>query len=64
MMLKKYKRVRNLYLRYGDPKFVLFASFSFAAKNQGWTDDEIREVIHNANDHEYKNLFNILKKYC
>ena len=64
VIIRKQKKVRNLYLRYGDPAFVLFASFSFAAKNQGWSDEEIKEVILDAKGGGYRHLFFTLKKWC
>jgi len=39
------KKVKNLYLRKGEHKFILQSIFICRAKSQKWTNEEINEVI-------------------
>lgn len=57
------KKIRNLYLRYGDPPFVILSSFANAAQNQGWSSAEVKEIISEIHRHNYEYLFKTLKKY-
>lgn len=63
-MQDKNRNLRNLYLRYGDPRFVLKASFIFAAQNQKWSKDEIDEVLQAIEQKNYDEFYRALKMYC
>lgn len=60
--MKRIKRV-SVELEYGANAYALLAAWKRAAKKQGWTPSEIREVIDEAKEGLYDDLFDVLTFY-
>lgn len=60
--MKRIKRV-SVELEYGINAYELIARWKRAAKKQGWTPIEIREVIEEARESDYDHLFETLTFY-
>ncbi|WP_347454344.1 hypothetical protein ABEF83_09155 [Acinetobacter thermotolerans] len=57
------KRVRNLYIKYGENPFVLLSKFIYAAHRQKWSKEEIERVISAAKKGNYIALIRILRSH-
>ena len=57
------KKVKNLYLRKGEHQFILQSQFICRAKQQKWSNKEIKDVINQTLYKNKKEVYEILKEY-
>ncbi|WP_228270245.1 hypothetical protein, partial [Acinetobacter bereziniae] len=57
------KKVKNVYFRFGEHRFVLLAVFVFAASKQEWSESDIKKVVEEACRKDYSHLVSTLKEH-
>lgn len=63
-LFKPSKKVKNVYFRFGEHRFVLLAVFVFAATKQEWSKSDIKRVVDEACSKDYKYLVDVLKHHA
>jgi len=58
------KKVKNVYFRFGEHRFVLLAVFIFAASKQEWSKSDIEKVVAEAGRKDYRHLVSTLKEHA
>lgn len=61
---KKKKKVRMKLVGQDGNAFSLIGAFVRAARKEGWTSDEIREVVDEATSGDYDHLLAVLASRC
>jgi hypothetical protein len=63
-LLKKVtkQKLKRTYLRKGDPSLVLISSFLTHVKYLGWSEEQIKDTLHDARSKDYEYLYITLKR--
>lgn len=62
-LFKPRKKIKSVYFRFGEHRFVLLAVFIFAATKQEWFTSDIKKILDEACGKDYRYLVTILKEH-